>query len=69
MELEEALDMCDTIISEAEDIEAEAGFEYRDSVIEKAEDIRATIEEYQNVTTGQCDALENMLQGVRKWIR
>ena len=43
--------------------------EFFDSVLTKAKSIKVTIEERNRATSGQFQALSNMLSGVKKWMR
>lgn len=62
----EALEIAEEIESLAADL-PEEGEEFGQSVSEKAADIAANIEKHNRVTDGQLDALENMLDGLRRW--
>jgi hypothetical protein len=67
-EAEEALALCDEIESLAGDV-PEAGETFAGSVCERTADIRATIERTGRVSPGQLSALENMRDGLSRWIR
>jgi hypothetical protein len=67
-QVNEALELCDEIDSLAEDVPS-AGEEFASSVCERANDIRATIMGRNFVTDGQMSALENMRDGLSRWIR
>lgn len=47
----------------------EAGEDFGMSVAERASEIARTVEERMEATSSQIEALENMLEGVKKWIR
>ena len=52
----------------AEDV-PERGEDFALSILEKAADIGCYIDEHNHVTKKQLAALENMLDGLRAWIR
>lgn len=45
------------------------GIEFIESVRERAEDMSKWIETNKRASQKQIDALENMLEGVRRWVR
>jgi hypothetical protein len=65
---EEADQLCDEILEMIDEI-PERGENFGASVMAKVEDIQKTIKETERVTSGQLTALENMKEGVQKWIR
>jgi hypothetical protein len=64
----DALGLCEEIESLAAEV-PEAGEDFAMSVLEKANDIQATIEETKRATRAQVQALENMRDGLSRWIR
>lgn len=64
----EALELCDEIESLADQV-PERGEDFARSVLDRMSDIRATIEERNTATSGQIQALENMRDGLSRWIR
>jgi hypothetical protein len=66
--VEDAISLADEILSLAEDLPS-AGEDFGQSVSEKAEAIRENIEAHGRVTPNQFAALENMLDGLRRWFR
>jgi len=68
MSYEEAMELADDILSDLDDI-PERGEEFADSVREKVESMRIWIEENEKVTPLMIVALENMRQGVDRWLR
>lgn len=71
MDITEAMEVVDEIndLIEEYDGDSEDARDFFDSVSEKADGILQTIENRGRVTDNQAAALENMLDGVRKWIR
>ena len=65
-QVEEALELCDQILSDCVDI-PEGGENYASSVEQTVSDIRAWIDENQHVTKKQLKALNNMAEGLSKW--
>jgi hypothetical protein len=76
MDLDEALELCEEIITMIdEDRDLEEAQERNDrcmafceSVREKVSDMSETIEDRGRVTEGQATALENMKAGLDRWI-
>lgn len=66
-DVKEAIEIANYIIDLSPDVPS-AGTDFAESVREKAEDIRATILERECVTDGQIDALENMKDGLDRWL-
>lgn len=66
-ELQEAIELCDEIESLADEV-PEAGEDFATSVSERTAGIRETIEENNYATPGQLSALENMRDGLARWI-
>lgn len=64
----EAFGLCDEIESLAGDV-PDRGQEYAESVVEKSESIRASVEASGRASVGQISALENMRDGLLRWIR
>jgi hypothetical protein len=64
---ESAIEDCDSILSQCDEI-PERGEEFADSIREKVGSIRDWIEENKTVTPAQLQALENMADGVGRWI-
>lgn len=54
-------------ISEIGNEMPERAEEFYDSIYNKSVGIMSSIEDYDNVTDGQINALENMLSGCEKW--
>jgi len=71
MDVTEAMEVVDEIndLIEEYDGDSDDARDFFDSVLEKADGILQTIENRGRVTDNQAAALENMLGGVRKWIR
>jgi hypothetical protein len=67
MSVEEALDLCDSILGDIPLLPAKAAA-FASSVEENVEGIKATIERLGYVTERQEQALNNMADGVRKWL-
>lgn len=65
---EQAFELCDEIESLADDVPSR-GQDFADSVLEKAADIRASVEQLGRASDGQISALENMRDGLSRWIR
>ena len=61
------LDAASEVIGDAEDV-PERGEDFAQSVIEKIEAIMETVEDQEKVSRGQWDALQNMHEGVLKWL-
>lgn len=64
----EAFELCDEIESLACDVPSR-GQEYAESVAEKSESIRASVEASGRASAGQISALENMRDGLLRWVR
>lgn len=64
----EAFEICDEIESMMNDI-PEAGEVFAGSVSDKASSIRRTVEANNHATPAQISALENMRDGLSRWIR
>lgn len=64
---EYAYELCDEIESLAEDVPERAEV-FAESVCETAASIRETIEQRESVTEKQINALENIRDGLRKWV-
>lgn len=74
MDVNEALELGQKILDMIEDDVSEEAIENADpdffsNVEEKTKGIMQTIEERQRVSDGQANALQNMHDGVAKWIR
>lgn len=65
---EDGLDLCNTILELLDDLPEKAE-DFAESVRIKVLGIHQCIEDFDNVTLGQSQALENMLEGVKKWLR
>jgi len=65
---DEAIELCDEIESLADAV-PERGEEFADSVRTRADDIRESVEQMKRATEGQITALENMRDGLARWIR
>ena len=65
---DEAIELCDEILSELDELPDRAG-DFADSVREKVESIQAFAEERGYITEAQADALLNMQRGVQRWRR
>lgn len=69
MNVEQAIDLCESILSDLEQLsDVEAAEEFSDSVAEKVNGIKETIERRQDVTANQERALNNMNEGVQRWL-
>ena len=66
-DVDKALAMVEEIQSLADDVPAE-GEEFAVSVLEKVADIASTIEEHNRVTDRQMTVLENMRDGLQRWV-
>jgi hypothetical protein len=66
-DMKEAIEMAEELAELCARISDECNA--RDSWEEKAADIRLTIEQNGKVTDKQFTALENMLEGARRWVR
>ncbi len=66
-EATDALDLCEEILGKLDDLPDEAE-EFASSVGEKTESIQNYIERYGRVSPKQKTALENMLEGVDRWL-
>ena len=64
---EDAVEQCDRVLEKLEDMPT-AGQDFADSVREKVEGIRESILKFENATTGQYAALDNMEEATDKWI-
>lgn len=72
MTVEQACELVETIQDVIDGLDpdvVERGQDFFDSVLEKAESIETTILSRGIVSEAQESALENMLEGVRKWER
>lgn len=67
-DVETAWELIEEIESVAEDLPEEAE-DFGQSVLETVADITKYIEDNDRVTKKQITALENMLDGLRQWIR
>ena len=67
-DVETACELIEEIESVAEDMPEEAE-DFGQSVLETVADITKYIEDNDRVTKKQITALENMLDGLRQWIR
>lgn len=69
---EDAVDQCDGILEDLERMMemtlSPDGHDFADSVRGKVEGIRESIDEYESVTEGQQNALDNMGAAVNKWL-
>ena len=61
--------ICSTIEDDVSDSAKERNPEYFEDVEEKAKGIGLTVETAQHATPNQIRALENILEGVEKWVR
>jgi len=68
MDYEEAIELCDDILSSLEDLPEHAE-DFSDSVHEKVTSMRDWIDENERVTDKMISALENIQSGVSKWLR
>lgn len=69
MNVQQAVDLCESILSDLEQLsDVEAAEEFSDSVTEKVKGIQETIERRQDVTANQERALNNMNEGVQRWL-
>ena len=68
MNFGEALDFCDELLSDLEDL-PERAEDFADSARETVESIREWVEEREIVTDRQAEALGNIRRGVDKWSR
>lgn len=64
---DEAIELCDEIESLASEV-PERGQDFASSVCEKAASIRESVEEHETATATQIQALENMRDGLSRWI-
>lgn len=64
---DEALEICDEIDSLMDDVPSRAE-DFALSVADKVADIRATVVERKHATAGQIAALENMRDGLARWV-
>lgn len=64
----DALAHCESILEKLDDI-PDRGQDFAESVREKVESIQAWVEEHGDATQAQLDALQNMEDGVDRWIR
>jgi hypothetical protein len=62
-------EICETIEDEISDRIKDEHAQYFEDVEEKAKSIFSTIEKTERVSGAQMSALENMLAGVKKWVR
>ena len=66
-EVNRALQQCDGILGKIDDLPME-GMEFGESVAEKVSGISETIERTRRVTDAQARALDNMEDGVDRWL-
>jgi len=67
---EEGITLCTEILDLLDEMpDNSAAIEFHDSTENKVTDIEASIEKFQNCTDNQMVALQNMKEGVEKWIR
>lgn len=64
---EDALRLCDEILSNI-DLLPDRAQEFGESVGDKIRSISATIEEMEHVTSNQWNAIQNMGNGVKRWL-
>ena len=64
-EWEEGIEKADDVLSLLEEIPES---KFSENVKEKTENIRAWISEHEHVTSKQITALDNMREGVDKWL-
>lgn len=62
-----ALDTCERIQEKCDEM-PDRGWDFAESVREKTRDIAENIEKFQRVTDGQLAALENMSNGLDRWL-
>jgi len=67
-DIERAYELCDEILSLAEDVPSE-GIDFAESVCESCREVRGTIEKTGRVSERQMEALENWLSGLQAWAR
>lgn len=68
MDLDKAKDLCAEILERLDDLPQRAE-RFSEGVREKTEGILSWISEHEHVTDRQSDALENMLRGIKKWLK
>lgn len=68
MDVSEALELGQSIMDDADDV-PEGGEDFAAGVSATTSDIMETIEERGQVTEGQAGALQNMRNGLDKWLR
>ena len=68
IDVEDTIAIADEIADLVLDLPERAA-DFAESVDEKARSIKQTIESQRRVTPAQRQALENMLSGVKRWIR
>ena len=65
----EAIELAEEIIGIAESGDVpSAGIDFAESVAGRARDIMETVESSKRATSGQIAALENMLDGLKRWL-
>jgi hypothetical protein len=69
-----AVKICDEICEKVDEAPEsiwnnEKGCEFFESVAEKAADMQETITKNQRVSDRQMESLQNMLRGVKKWLK
>ena len=74
MDPDEAVELCDEILELCDDVDTQVidndtWGEFSASVREKVGSIKEWVEENDHCTGKQGDALENMRDGVSKWVR
>lgn len=68
IDVEETVAIADEILERVPELPERAA-DFAESVDEKAASIKQTIQNSNHVTPAQRRALENMLSGVKRWIR
>jgi hypothetical protein len=66
MDWEDALELCESILSDLEELPNHA-FRFYEGIKGKVLSIQDWVEENEHITDKQAQALENMHEGVRKW--
>lgn len=64
---ESTLDELDGLLEEMDGLGA--GEDYRESVAEKCQSMRSWYEDHGSLTDGQMTALDNMIEGAKRWLR
>lgn len=67
MTVDEAMELVDEIVALADDV-PDRGADFAESVREKSLSIGETIERTDRVTEAQAEALENMRNGLLRWM-